>query len=392
MNSDFIPYGRQTITDEDINAVINTLKEPRITQGEAVPVFENLIANKVDCNFSIAVNSATSALHLACLSLGLTEGDYLWTSPITFVASANCGRYCGAMIDFVDIDPETGLMSIECLESKLIESAVHGTLPKIVIPVHLAGNSCEMESIWKLSKKYDFYIIEDASHAIGGSYDRYKIGSCRYSDITVFSFHPVKIITTAEGGVATTNQKKIADNIRKLRSHGIIKDREQFINPNKSPWVYEQQQLGYNYRMTDIQAALGISQLSRLESIVLERQSILQRYQEKMTALPIKFLKTSKNISSATHLAIIILDKYYKKHHEKIFIHMLNNNVGVQLHYMPVHLQPYYRQFGFSENNFPASEGYAQVAFSIPLYPGLTVSEQDYVVDTLAEIILECKP
>ena len=297
MNSDprpFIPYGRQTISEADIAAVVEVLRSPFLTQGPAVPAFEQAVAAKVGARHGVAVNSATSALHIACLALGLGPGDWLWTSPITFVASANCGRYCGAAVDFVDIEPATGLMSVAALQTKLEQAELDGTLPKVVVPVHLTGSSCGMAAIGALAERYGFAVLEDASHAIGGRYQGEPMGSCPQSAITVFSFHPVKIITTGEGGLASTNDPVLAQRMAELRSHGIVREAERFERPAAGPWVYEQHQLGFNYRITDIQAALGLSQLQLLDEIVAERNRQLQRHRELLADLPMQLLEVSE--------------------------------------------------------------------------------------------------
>ena len=386
-DSQFIPYGRQTITPDDIQEVTRVLQSPLITQGEVVPQFEQAIAHQVKAKYAIAVNSATSALHLACLALGLHDGDWLWTSPNTFVASANCGLYCGAKVDFVDIDPSTGLMSIDALSRKLQVAEQNSTLPKVVIPVHLAGTSCDMHEIAMLSKKYGFRIIEDASHAIGARYQMDPVGSCKYSDICIFSFHPVKIITTGEGGMAVTNSQDIAEKIILYRSHGITKDERKFSLPVSGPWHYEQHCLGYNYRLTDLQAALGLSQLRRLEKIIRTRNLLLNNYMQLLDGLPLKLLKIPDNISSSVHLAVVQLDDSHKSHHLKLFNLLRECGFGVQLHYAPVHLQPYYRQLGFQTNDFPNAEDYAQRSISLPLFPGLTFAQQGRVVATIKQYI-----
>lgn len=379
-----IPYGRQTISEEDIAAVLDILRSPYLTQGPNIKLFEDSVSCKVGSQFGVAVNSATSALHIACLALGLRTGDYLWTSPTTFVASANCGRYCGANVDFVDINPLTGLMSIEALSNKLRVSKLKGTLPKIVIPVHLTGSSCDMKSIKDLSDQYGFSIIEDASHAVGGTYKNKPVGSCAFSDIAVFSFHPVKIITTGEGGIATTNNPVLARTMVELRSHGITKDESRFEKPSAGPWAYEQQRLGLNYRMTDLQAALGHSQLQRLDEIVFERNRQLQRYRELLADLPVRLLDVPQNVLSSVHLAVIRLQNSNPDHHRKVFESLRDSGIGVQLHYSPVHLQPYYRRLGFKEGDFPESEAYAQDAMSLPLFPGLQEKDQLLVVKLLS--------
>ena len=384
----FIPYGRQTITEQDIQAVTDVLRSSMLTQGPLVPEFEKAIAEKVDAQYSVAVSSATSSLHIACLALGLGPGDWLWTSPITFVASANCGLYCGASVDFVDINPITGLMDISALELKLQQAKLEDRLPKIVVPVHLAGSSCEMKGIASLSKIYGFSIVEDASHAIGAKYIGDPVGSCSYSDISVFSFHPVKIITTAEGGVATTNNEDLAQKMRDLRSHGITKDSTRFSeSTDPPPWHYEQKTLGFNYRMNDIQAALGISQLDRLDEYVLARNKIYQLYQHLLADLPVKLLEIPENVYSALHLAVIRLQDQTPEFHRALFEKLKAAGIGVQLHYMPVHLQPYYRRLGFQLGQFPESELYSSDAISLPIYPGLSKDELQYVVSILSDFL-----
>jgi UDP-4-amino-4,6-dideoxy-N-acetyl-beta-L-altrosamine transaminase len=381
----FLPYGRQTINEADIAAVMEVLCSPFLTQGPAVQAFEQAVSEKVRARYGVAVNSATSALHVACLALGLGPGDRLWTSPITFVASANCGRFCGAEVDFVDIDPATGLMSTAALETKLQHAEREGTLPKVLVPVHLAGTSCNMAAIGALSERYGFAVLEDASHAIGGRYQGEPVGNCRHSAITVFSFHPVKIITTGEGGLATTNDPLLAQRMAELRSHGIVRDAERFEQPAAGPWVYEQQQLGFNYRITDMQAALGLSQLQRLDAIVAERNRQLQRYREMLVDLPVKLLEVPKDVLSSVHLAVIRLQQATAKQHRKVFEGLRAAGIGVQLHYSPVHLQPYYRAMGFAEGQFPESEAYAGSAISLPLFPGLSAADHQRVAAALAE-------
>ena len=389
MSSDnsFIPYGRQTISEADVAAVQAVLLSPYLTQGPAVLAFEKAVASRVLAQHGVAVNSATSALHLANLAVGLSPGDRLWTTPITFVASANCGRYCGAEVDFVDIDPATALMSVEALELKLTQAARTGRLPKVLVPVHLCGSSCNMTAIADLASQYNVTIVEDASHAIGGQYRGEPVGNCRYSAVTVFSFHPVKIITTAEGGLATTNDPKIAQRMEDLRSHGITKDETRFEQPAQGPWTYEQQELGYNYRMTDIQAALGLSQLAKLGSVVKERQRLLSAYQERLISLPVSLLEIPEDVSSALHLAVIRLHNTDPAHHRRVFEGLRKAGIGVQLHYSPVHLQPYYRRQGFKAGDFPAAEKYSRNAITLPLYPGLTEKDLDRVVGTLSYLL-----
>ena len=384
MADSFLPYGRQTITEADITAVEAVLRSPFLTQGPAVPAFEQAVAAQVGAAHGVAVNSATSALHIACLALGLGPGDRLWTSPITFVASANCGRYCGAEVDFVDIDPTTGLMSVAALEQKLQQAERNGNLPKVVIPVHLAGSSCDMAAIGVLADRYGFSVLEDASHAIGGRYRGEPVGNCRHSAITVFSFHPVKIITTGEGGLATTNDPQLAQTMAELRSHGIVREPERFERPPAGPWVYEQQQLGFNYRMTDLQAGLGLSQLQRLETIVAERNRLLQCYRELLADLPLHLLDVHEDVFSSVHLAVTRLKQATPTQHRQVFEGLRTAGIGVQLHYSPVHLQPYYRKLGFGEGHFPESEVYSNNAISLPLFPGLTAEEQERVAAALS--------
>ena len=386
-DQEFIPYGRQTITAADIAAVEGVLCSPFLTQGPAVPAFEQAVAAKLGAQHAVAVNSATSALHIACLALGLGPGDRLWTSPTTFVASANCGRYCGADIDFVDIDPATGLMSVAALALKLEQAACDGHLPKVLVPVHLAGTSCDLAGISELASRYGVNVIEDASHAIGGSYRGGPVGNCRYSAITVFSFHPVKIITTGEGGLATTNDPILALQMAELRSHGIVRELERFERPPAGPWVYEQQDLGFNYRMTDLQAALGLSQLQRLESIVAERNRLMAVYRVLLEPLPVRLLEIPDEVCSALHLAVIRLDDPDPAFHRRVFEGLRAAQIGVQLHYTPVHLQPYYRRLGFVDGDFPEAEAYASSAISLPLYPGLREQEQERVAFVLTSLL-----
>ena len=383
----FVPYGRQEITEADIQSVVEVLRSSYLTQGPAVPAFEQAVAKKVGASYGVAVNSATSALHIACLALGLGPGDWLWTSPITFVASANCGLYCGASIDFVDIDPSTGLMDIEALSINLEYAERQGKLPKVVVPVHLTGASCDMKAIADLADRYGFFVIEDASHAIGGSYQGRPVGCCLYSDICVFSFHPVKIITTAEGGLALTNNPQIAEKMADLRSHGITKDSDRFQLPAAGPWSYEQQCLGFNYRMTDLQAALGLSQLERLDQIVDERNRLYWRYCELLRDLPACLLSIPAKVRSSVHLAVMRLNAGYVSLHRSLFEHLRVNSIGVQVHYSPVHLQPHYRKLGFVSGSFPCSEAYAQSVISLPLFPGLLDADQDRVVSVIEEYL-----
>lgn len=390
-NKKNIPYGKHQITNDDIREVVKILKSDFLTQGPILEKFESEISKFIGCKFSIAVNSGTSALHIACKALDLCQKDILWTSPITFVASANCAKYCGAEVDFVDIDLETGLICPKKLKEKLVLANELGKLPKILIPVHLSGSSCDMKALYKLSEEYGFKIIEDASHALGGSYFNELIGKCTYSHMTVFSFHPVKMITTGEGGMVTTNDYEIATKLKQLRTHGIVKDPNSFFNKSPAPWFYEQQILGFNYRMTDFQAALGISQLKRLPIIVNKRRAILNRYKSELKDEPIIFLKEKNGVKSSVHLVIIRLKNASSIKHRKLFQALRNEEIGVQLHYIPVHLQPYYKQQGFSEGQFPNSEKYSQSAMSLPVYPELSEKNFQRVIKTLKNLLKKLK-
>lgn len=381
-----IRYGQQDITQADIEAVIAVMKSVNLTQGPTIPQFEQSVLAHCDAKHAVAVNSATSALHIACLALGLGPGDWLWTTPNTFVASANCALYCGAQVDFVDIDPRTYNLCPKALEAKLIEAEKLGRLPKIVVPVHFSGQPCEMVAIHALSKRYGFKIIEDAAHAIGGQYQGEPVGNCRYSDITIFSFHPVKIITTAEGGMALTNNDELATRLGLLHSHGITRDPILMTQPMDGPWYYQQVALGFNYRMTDIQAALGVSQMTRLTKYVKRRHEIAQRYNELLADLPLTLPWQHPDGYSAFHLYVIRLhlDKIQPTHCQ-VFEHLRANSILVNLHYIPVHTQPYYQKMGFRPGDYPEAERYYRETISIPIYPTLTDEQQDEVVATLKE-------
>lgn len=383
-----IPYGRQDINQADIDAVVEVLHSDFLTQGPVVPAFEKAVFSYCGAQQAVAVNSATSALHIACLALGIDKGDVVWTPPITFVASANCALYCGAMVDFVDIDPRTNNLSVDRLAEKLAQAEKTGNLPKVVIPVHLCGQPCDMAGIHALSQQYGFKIIEDASHAIGGHYKGEPIGNCRYSDITVFSFHPVKIITTGEGGMALTNDAQLAKRMQLLRSHGITREATDMTHEPDGPWYYQQIDLGFNYRMTDIQAALGLSQMRRLDEFVTKRHVIAERYDQMLSDLPVVTPWQHPDSYSGLHLYIIRLqlDKIQRSHRQ-VFESLRESGIGVNLHYIPVYRQPYFEGLGFKRGHCPEAERYYAEAISLPMYPGLTKVLQDRVVAVLKEIL-----
>lgn len=378
-----IPYGKQTVDQSDISAVVEIMKSDFLTQGPVTPRFEKKICKYTGSNHSVAVINATSALHIACLALGVGNEDIVWTSPISFVASANCAKYCGAEVDFVDIDPDTYNMSAQALEEKLKIAKRKNILPKVVIPVHLSGQSCNMEAISKLGEQYGFRIIEDASHAIGGSYKSSKVGSCQYSDICVFSFHPVKIITTCEGGICTTNDSELYQKMYNLRSHGIVRNQEDMKNTKHGPWYYEQIDLGFNYRLNDLQAALGISQLKKLNSFVEKRILIAKKYDEIFQKEADLKLPYQAELSfSSFHLYIIRIKKEGKLDRKVIFEKLRNNGILVNIHYIPIYRQPFYSK-GYSIEDFPNAESYYEEAISLPIFPGLT----DYQIELVAETI-----
>jgi len=383
-----IPYGRQDITQADIDTVVGVLKSDFLTQGPKVPQFEKLVAEHVGAEYAYAVNSATSALHIACLALGLGPGDLLWTTPVTFVASANCALYCGAEVDFVDIDPRTYNISVEALKVKLEAARQAGRLPKVVVPVHLCGQPCDMAAIHALGQEYGFKIIEDASHAIGGKYKGEFIGNCRYSDITVFSFHPVKIITTAEGGMALTNNKDLADAMALLRSHGITRDPALMTHVPDGGWYYQQIELGFNYRMTELQAALGVSQMQRLDAYVARRHELARRYDELLAGLPLTTPWQHGDGYSGLHLYVIRLALgKIQATHRQVFDSLREQGIGVNLHYIPVHLQPYYQKMGFKHGDFVEAERYYAEAISLPMFQTMTFAQQDEVVDAVRKAV-----
>lgn len=383
-----IPYGRQDITQSDIDAVVGVLQSDFLTQGPMVPRFEQIVAQHVGARHALAVNSATSALHIACLALGLGPGDWLWTTPVTFVASANCGLYCGAQVDFVDIDPRTYNLCPQALERKLAQAERDGKLPKIVVAVHLCGQPCDMQAIHALAQRYGFKVIEDASHAIGGKYRGEFIGSGRYSDITVFSFHPVKIITTAEGGMALTNDEALASKMALLRSHGITRDPAQMTHESDGPWYYQQIDLGFNYRMTELQAALGVSQMERLDQYVARRHQLAQRYDQLLADLPVTRPWQHPDSYSGLHLYVVRLqlDKMGKSHLE-VFDALRALGIGVNLHYIPVHTQPYYQRMGFKAGDYPEAERYYVEAISLPMFQTMSEEQQNTVVAALRKVL-----
>jgi len=384
-----IPYGHQDVNQADIDAVIEVLRSDWLTQGPTISCFERKVAEYCGAKYAVAVSSATAGLHLACLAAGLGEHDILWTSPNTFVASANCGRYCGAQVDFVDIDPLSYNLSVTELENKLIQASVQQKLPKVVIPVHFAGQSCNMAKIAQLAQHYQFTVIEDASHALGGSYREQKVGNCAFSDMVVLSFHPVKIITTGEGGMILTNRLDLYEKLLQLRSHGITREPQQMSETSHGAWYYQQIDLGYNYRMTDIQAALGISQLTRLEQFVARRHQLVARYHQALAHLPLILPYEEAESYSAYHLYVIQLKlNEISQTRKQIFDKLRAANILVNVHYIPVHTQPYYQQFGFKIGDFPQSEKYYRAAISLPLFPSLSEVEQDYVIQAVQQVII----
>ena len=379
-----IPYGRQEVTQADIDAVDAVLRSDFLTQGPAVARFERALAGYCGAAHGVAVANATAALHIACLALDLGPGDWLWTSPNTFLASANCALYCGARVDFVDIDPRTYNMDPVALAARLEQAARDARLPKVVVPVHFAGQSCDMAAIGALGKRYGFRIVEDASHAVGGRYRGVPVGSCAFSDITVFSFHPVKIVTTGEGGAALTNDAALAQRLERLRSHGMTRDAALMDAAPDGPWYYQQVELGYNYRITDIQAALGCSQLARIDDYVQRRHRLAARYDELLAGLPVIVPARSADAHSALHLYPIQVDvARCGRGRREVFDALRQAGIGVNVHYIPVHTQPYYRRMGFRPGDFPRAEAYYAQAISLPMFATLSDAQQDEVVAAL---------
>ncbi len=383
-----IPYSRQNISEDDIEFVNKVLRSDYLTSGPIVDQFEETIKNEFGCKYSTVVNSATSALHISCLALGLGKNDILWTVPNTFVASANCAIYCNAQIDFVDIDENSNLISIEVLNKKLEIAKKNNKIPKILVPVHLTGQPTLQEEIYNLSNEYGFKILEDASHSVGASRNKEPVGNCKWSHATVFSFHPVKIVTSGEGGAVLTNDSELDKKCKLLRTNGINRDSSFFINKNKGPWYYEQQLLGYNYKLSDIHSALGLSQLKKTSKFVVERNKIANNYDNELKDLPINLPYILDGNQSSYHLYVIrLMTKEIKLSHKEIHTKLIEKGIKVNLHYYPVHLQPFYRSLGFKENMFPVAEKYAQQAISIPIFPGLTENQQSYVVEEISRII-----
>lgn len=385
-----IPYGRQSLDQADIDAVVAVLQSDWLTQGPTIERFEQAIAERCQADFAVAVCNATAALHIACLAAGLAAGDRLWTTPNTFLASANCGRYCGAEVDFVDIDPLTWNLDTFALESKLEAAERDGTLPKVLVAVAFSGQSCDMRKIAELAERYGFTVIEDASHAVGASYAGRPVGCCEFAAMTVFSFHPVKIITSAEGGMILTNRVDLAERLQRLRSHGMTRDPQQMTEPSHGPWYYQQVELGFNYRITDLQAALGLSQLNKLDDFIERRRELAARYHRLLAYLPLTLPSAQPEAGSAWHLYVVRLQTdRINLSHRQVFEGLRAAGVGVNLHYIPVHLQPYYRDLGFAEGDFPQAERYYAEAISLPMFPLLSDEQQDYVIEQLRRLTLE---
>jgi UDP-4-amino-4,6-dideoxy-N-acetyl-beta-L-altrosamine transaminase len=385
-----IPYGRQSLDQADIDAVVQVLKSDWLTQGPTIERFEAAMAERCEAAFGVAVNNATAALHIACLAAGLGEGDALWTSPNTFLASANCGRYCGAEVDFVDIDPLTWNLDVKALEHKLQAAERIGKLPKVLVAVAFSGQSCDMRAIAELARTYGFIVIEDASHAVGARYAGRPVGCGEFADMTVFSFHPVKIVTTGEGGLVLTNRPELAKRLRRLRSHGMTRDPAQMDEPSHGPWYYQQVELGFNYRITDMQAALGLSQLGKLDGFLARRRELAARYQQLLADLPLDLPTQQADAESAWHLYVVRLHtQRLKLSHREVFEGLRAAGIGVNVHYIPVHLQPYYRELGFIPGDFPEAEAYYAQAISLPMFPALTFEQQDFVIEQLKGLLIE---
>ena len=379
-----IPYGKHLVDEQDVEAVVDVLRNQFLTQGSIVPKFEQALCDYTGCQFATAVNSATSGLHVACLAAGVQQGDVVWTVPNSFVASANCALYCGATIDFVDIDATTRNIDVEALAVKLEQASVANVLPKALIVVHFSGLSCEMQTIQTLAKKYSVILIEDAAHALGGSYQQQKIGSCQFSDMTVLSFHPVKSITSAEGGAVLTNNQGFNGEIKLLAKHGVTRDASQMVTASQGPWYYQQVALGYNYRLSDLHAALGLSQLSKLDSFIHRRTELALRYQQKLAGLPLTLPTLDNQSKSAWHIYMVEVTEHQRK---AVYEALHKKGVGVNVHYIPIHLHPYYQQLGFKQGDFPVTEKFYQHALTLPLYPSLSDQQQNIVIDALHQVL-----
>lgn len=383
--STMIPYGKQALDSDDIQAVVETLQSSYLTQGPQVSNFEKALANFVQAKYATATSSATAALHVACMSLGLTEKDLGWTVPLTFTASANAIRYCGANIDFVDIDPLTGCISVKALSEKIKQAVLNDSLPKVLIVVHYSGISCDMEAISNLCRPYNISIIEDASHAIGGSYQGKPVGCCAYSECTIFSFHPVKIITSGEGGMITSNNQVFANQCRLLCSHGITKDSKKMTKELAEPWYYEQQHLGFNYRMSDIHAALGLSQLKKITTFIEARTQQAQNYINAFAHLPVQLLQVPSNAQSSWHLFVLRIKDEAKINRKQLYQSLIESEIGCQVHYIPVHSQPYYQALGFAWGDYPIAEQFYDTCLSIPIFPDL--KEQNRIIKKIINIL-----
>lgn len=383
-----IPYGRQSLDQADIDAVVQVLESDWLTQGPTLERFEAAVAGHCEAAYGVAVCNATAALHIACLAADLGPGDWLWTSPNTFLASANCARFCGASVDFVDIDPLTWNLDVQALACKLAQAEQQGRLPKVLIPVAFSGQSCDMRAIAALAERYGFIVIEDASHAVGARYAGRPVGCGDYAAMTVFSFHPVKIITTGEGGMVLTNRPALVERLRRLRSHGMTRDPAQMDEASHGPWYYQQVELGFNYRMTDMQAALGLSQLGKLAAFVERRRELAARYHSLLAGLPLQLPAPQPEAESAWHLYVVRLQtERIGKSHREVFEALREAGIGVNLHYIPVHLQPYYRALGFAPGDFPEAERYYGQALTLPLYPAMSEAEQDIVIRQLQQLV-----